>query len=824
MKLKTNFVLLAAYLVGISVILKRIEWLPLLAGFAVFTLGEKIGNDIKNLLYIVIALIPFPAFLYIFLIYLPFSAFGIILGNSGFTKRYLFGFSMSILATLLLYTISMFLKFPLNVFTILLVLYLPALAMLWMAYKKKALGFMKVEGDDFRIIIVSLLLLFFVANVMLADDKLFVSNGTYFYSKYYTIVKSVEKYSEFPFYSPNSAQGEQLFLVDSPAMFSHIAFLKVIISWISPVLFYNYISAFILFLTILGASLLIRECIKNINPYLAALGGCAIGLSFIFIQFLESFKHFFAHPFGFLVFALVLANPRSVKDMIVITTLVIVAFLVHAPQSIAIFLMAVLLFAIMQFSRESIARNFGEATNYLSKNKFKAAAVFFAMILVPLFYIIPALYYSEFMRQNDTSVGIQGIYSYLKGFFTTENPVSIKYPDLRRNDDKKMGLFISAFGMLALLYSLLNIKKPHFRKAGIFAFAFFIGAFVSAVIVNLPVINNMEYGTRTLPYELVLLVIAICAAISSFDSKIMKIALASLFLVGFVHSLPFVKSNLGNIHNESFIGGQSYKNEIEFMKNLPNDGRVITYGHFANAVDAGLHSLTDKYLSRYEFKQMDFSRTVYDKIHTTYSWGDLETLQKLSDAEFANYLLKGGYKYMFLNVCHPSGNMAAKKIYPNFSYPIYQNQCNVFLVVNNSNYAEKVNVVSEKEELEMKGNPNGHLYVSVNEKYKYGNGAEVKNPGPLSFERPQPSLVEIKGDFKDGEWVVFKEQYFPRWKASISGKELEVVPSGNDLILIRAAEGNRIILQNKLLHIEKISGFLSSAGIILFLVFLMLMV
>ena len=828
MKLKINFILLVVYLIGISFILKKVEWLPLLIAFAIFAFGEKISNDIKNLLYIIAALIPFLPFLYIFLIYLPFSAFGIVFGNSGFIKRYLFGFSVSIFATLLLYAISMFFNFPLNIFTIFIVFYAPAFAMLWIAYKKKNLGFFRVEPDDYKIIMVSLLLLFFVANVMLTDSTLFMSNGTYFYSKYYTIVKSIEKDNSFPFYSPNSAQGEQLFLVDSPAMFSHIAFVKIILSWLNPVLFYNYISSFILFLAILGASLLIRECAKGVNPYLAAFGSCAIGLSFIFVQFLESFKHFFAHPIGFLIFALVLANPRNAKEITIIASLLILAFLVHAPQSIAIFITAFLLFAIIQFRENSFIRNFNEANGYLPKNKLKVAAVFFAMLLIPLFYIIPALYYSEFMRHTDVKISdyAPNIAAYIKGFFASENPISAKYPDIRRIDDKKIGLFISAFGMLALFYSALNMRKPHFRNANIFALAFLLSAFLSALIVNFPFINNMEYGTRTLPYELVLFIILICAAISSFNSNMVKIALTAVFLIGFVHSLPFVNANLSNIHGESFIGAQSYKNEIEFVKRLPTDGRIITYGHFANAVDAGLNALTDRYLSRYEFKQIDFSRTVYDKIHTTNSWGSPEALDKLSDIEFANYLRIGGYKYMFLNVCHPSGSLAAKKVYPNFSYPIYQNQCMVFLAVNGSNYAEKVNVVSEEESLEKKNKPDGYLYASINERYEYAQslGAKVKNPEPLSLERPEPSLAIIKGNFKNDDWVVFKEQYFPRWKAYIGGKEVPVMATNNDLILIKASEGDKITLKNSLLPIEKISGFLSSLGILLFLIFLIFMV
>ena len=46
--------------------------------------------------------------------------------------------------------------------------------------------------------------------------------------------------------------------------------------------------------------------------------------------------------------------------------------------------------------------------------------------------------------------------------------------------------------------------------------------------------------------------------------------------------------------------GLVYSQELEFIKNLPNDGRILTYGLFNNAVDFGGNYLTKKYFSRDE--------------------------------------------------------------------------------------------------------------------------------------------------------------------------------------------------------------------------------
>ena len=832
MKLKLNLVFLIGYLVVLSFILKKILYIPLGLAFLLFLLDKKINEETRNMAYVIAALTPFPPILFIFLAYIPFSSFGFVLENSGFIKRYLFGFAVSVFSALMIYTLLMFFSLPLNIFTIFLAFYAPAVLMIYRQYKRKNIkNIFSIENNSYKIIMICLLFLFFAANVMLVNDKLFMSNGTYFYSKYNVVIKDIKEYNAFPFYSPNSAQGEQLFLLDVPALFGHIAFIKSFFPFTGPVLFWNAYSVFILLITMLGASVFISKIISGKNDvvsvYITALGSAAIVLSFMHIQLLESIKHFFALPIGFLMFALAL-NARKIFDLLIIAALQVLAFLVHPAQSVGIFLVSFFLFLLMQLGKGSMLRNFAIIKEELAKNKFKIIALLIIIFLMPLFYIVPALYYSDFMRGSYSPLNQYpgNAVSYVRDFFEN-NPISVKYPDLHRNDDRKIGLFFSAFGLVALFYSLLNFRNHDFKKANLFVLAFFLSLLVSSVIVNFSFISNMEYGQRMWIYEMTLLVVAISAMINSFRANAVRWVLLLVLLSGFLHSLPYVKTNLANIHNESFIGGQAYRQEIVFIKKLPADGRIITYGHFANAVDAGLNALTDRYLSRYEFKQFDTSRTVYEKIHTSNSWGANENLDKLSDLEFANYLRTGGYKYLFLNVCHPIGVKVANKVFPNFSYPIYQNQCNVILVLNNSNYAEKVNVVNLEEENTMKSKENGYFYVSINKNIKRYNAedyvkgyAKIKNPEPLSFERPTPSVVEINGDFKDGGFVVFKEQYFPRWKAYMNGKEVPVLSTNNDLILMKTAEGNQILLKNALLPAEKISGFLSSLGIIAFIVFL----
>jgi len=838
MKLKLNGILLIAYLIAISFVTKRIEFIAIGAALLLFIFDNKIKEELKNLLYILVALIPFPPFLALFLIYLPFSSFGLVFTNANFIKRYIFGFAMAVFSTLLIYILSIVINISLNPILIFIIIYAPVILMVLKLYKKKNLSkIINVESNSYKIILISLFFLFLVASVLLTDNTLFQSNGTYFYSKYNTIVKSVEQGFTFPHYSPQSSQGEQLFLVDSPAFFSHTAFIKSIMPWMNPVLFFNYYSLFILFLTILGVSLLIREILSgkkfDSTVYTIALGSNVVILSFVFVQYLESVKQFFAHSIGFLIFAIILSNPKKVEEWLLIAPLILLSLTIHPPQTLGIILVSIFLFLFVQMDKQSILRNLSPLKHYLQKNKLKIFVLLSIIALIPMFYIIPIQSYSEFMRQGGTSNYVANSISYVTSLFTTHNPLSIHYPDVRRIDDKQIGFFISAFGLLALVYSLFNIRKSYFKKANIFTFAYFLNILASAIIINIPQVSNMEYGNRTLiPYMLVLLVVLISVVINSFNNKIARWVLLAVLLGGFIHAIPFVKENLSNIHQESFIGAQSYKSDIDFIKTLPIDGRIITYGHFANAVDAGLSTLTDRYLSKFEFKQIDTTKTVYNKIHSAHSWGDTPNLDIMSNVELANYLRVGGYKYIFANICHPIGVKISNKLFPDFIFPIYQNpenQCNVIFSVNGTNYAEKVNIDTEETEIRLK-EKGKYYYVSINDEFDY-DGIEIAeqseliaNPEPVAVERLDFSTVVLRGNFENNDFVVFKEQYFPRWKAYMDDKEVPVLSTDNYLLLIQTTEGNEILLKNTLQNFERVSALVSFLAIIALLLFLILII
>ena len=84
----------------------------------------------------------------------------------------------------------------------------------------------------------------------------------------------------------------------------------------------------------------------------------------------------------------------------------------------------------------------------------------------------------------------------------------------------------------------------------------------------------------------------------------------------------------------------------------------------------------------------------------------------------------------------------------------------------------------------------------------------------LFRSRSLPTKVRIIGNFEDNEWVVFKEQYFSRWKAFMNGKEIPVYASNNELILINTIKGDTIMLEYSILSKERLIGILSFIGLL----------
>lgn len=832
---KLNHILLAVYVVLLSVLLKKILYLPLLFALALVIFDRYIPENVKNLLYVAVALVPFPSMLAIFLFYIPFAVYGLAFENSNFIKRYLFGYSLSIFSAAFVYIFSILTDIRISLAFLIFAYYLPVAAIAFKVLRKdksRLLSAFRIEAKELAVLIVSLLFLFFVAGQIINSENMYASNGTYLYTKFFSVLNGIKKFNEVPQYDPMIGMGEQLFLTDTPAFFSNFASINILLSWISPVLFFNSITAFVLWLSILGAWLLIYELINKKEDYvsyiIAVVGAMSIVLSFTILQLFESFKMSSTFPLGFLALSMVFSFGRPVELLSIISVLS-AAFIIHPTKSTGIILIAGFSFILAVFSSNPKEKILG-AFAYCKKNKLILISVALIFILLPLFYLFPGYYYKSYAREGHfPKLSELHPSYYIKDFLFNKdtNPLSVKYPDLRRIDEKKFGFFFTFFGIASMIFTLVNFKKSNYRKAAIFSAAYLLHFIVSAFINNIPPFAQAEYGYRTaLPFLLVVLAACISAVFASFNNRLLRISLLIVFFGAFLHASYYAKENLKFIHSESVIAGETFSSEINFIKQLPTDGRFISYGFYSNAIDMAFAALTEHPFSRYGYLQWDFTDNLYDKLKTMNSFGTVEVLNQFSGAELSNYLRLGGFKYVFLNICHPVGDLAAKKLYPRYSSAIYQNpnaQCFVMLSVNSTNYAEKVHVLENVNESEY-NEENGYWHVTFNRNRKihnfnlepYMNDIKGKpdKPTPLKFNRISPTKVEINGDFKNGDWVVFKEEYFPRWKAYMDGKEIPLLATNYRMMLMRANEGNKITLVYEMQRAEKIATFMSLPAVL----------
>src|SRR3989338_3984581 len=297
MKIKLNDLLIVIYLILLSLVLKEFLYVPLGIAVLVFLLGSRLEPGIKNLIYISIATLPFIPFFVFFVFYIPFLVFGTVLENPTFIKRYVLGFAITHVVRLVVYYPNV-LGVPMGAYFILAVL----------------AAFLSIT--------------------------------------YYVFIrkKTIESYGFFQQYDPGTGMGEQLFLTDSPLHFTKdILVMSTILlkNWFSALLIYNSHSMFILWMTILGAAILLKQLLsmngKNnsrYTVYFIILGSLAIGLSFQFVRILESLKSFSAHPINLLLFAMILSKPKKAAEWFIIGYLLVLTYMVHVIQAIGVWVFA----------------------------------------------------------------------------------------------------------------------------------------------------------------------------------------------------------------------------------------------------------------------------------------------------------------------------------------------------------------------------------------------------------------------------------------------------------------------------------------------------
>src|SRR3989338_8929213 len=159
MKVKLNDILIIAYLILLSAVLKEILYIPLGIAALVFLLGQKLEPGIKNLIYISVATLPFPPFFVFFIFYIPFLLFGTVLENPTFIKRYVLGFAVTHILRLVVYYPNV-LGVKIGAYFIMAILAVFLSIAYYVFIRKKGTeslkGVFSVNSEDYKILLVTL--------------------------------------------------------------------------------------------------------------------------------------------------------------------------------------------------------------------------------------------------------------------------------------------------------------------------------------------------------------------------------------------------------------------------------------------------------------------------------------------------------------------------------------------------------------------------------------------------------------------------------------------------------------------------------------------
>lgn len=830
MKLRILQIFAVAYIILIFLLAKTFSAIPII--FFAIALGidffTNLGNGVKNLLYFLSALSAFFPVFSIFLVYLPFSVFGMLLAKRGFIRSYVLGFAISFIPSILIYLISTYLSIPLTFWAILLIyLILPISA--FIILRNKAVESLELDSKEGLILFIALISTTIVAIGIVDNESLFIANGARVFATMQYGINGLASNGLIPTYNPGIGQGEATFLWDSPARAAQSIVENFILGFIPPILFFNAHSFFILLLHVLSLSILFESILgqNNENTALNALAISAvavlIGLNFYFLQKLESLKFFTAFPIAYLLISLIIDNPKKFNEFLVMIFISSIIITVHSGYGVGVIILSASMFIIRKIyylkNRDELKQLYG----YLPNNKLMLILALIAVILLPIFYFSGGVIYKGFLMNQSSLTEIlksgafkSSIASFYSSFAHDDlSIISLRYPDVQRLDDHVAGPLVSIFGIASFAILIILYKLKSAENFRVYAFGYIL-YLVIASLINFYSINFSILRTNA-PYLLILLGVSIIAFLGLFNSKLTKSILVAAVFVGFIYSAPYAIQNINNVHKEMFMSGTVYQSELEFIRQLPIDGRIMTYGVFNNVIDFGSNQLTGRYFAREEHEELRYhNRNIYFKVHGPQSFGQEEYVLKEPKEYISNLLRLGGYKYVFMNICHPMGNFIVNKIYPDYSSPIYQNQCLTFFVMNKTNYAEKVDLAENLSD-ETYNRKDGYKYTAISKNYNYELSnfkftSDPKEPEPLQFERVSATKVKIFGEFSDNEWVLFKERYWPRWKAYIGGKEAQIFSDEHEQILIRTIKGNGIVMEYLVLPIEKIFGILSIIG------------
>lgn len=540
---------------------------------------------------------------------------------------------------------------------------------------------------------------------------------------------------------------------------------------------FNFLYLAVLILFSFGGYLLFKHVFgSELFALLGALNLMSVPQLIFLALFSGTFKLYFAY--AAVPFALYLCL-KCVKEKIPPSVFALVfAYVLFAHTSPLVFLL--LFFALSATAGIALQK-----ASICGRCKFLFVALS-QLLLIGSFFIYGILYFKDYSSVEDfVFFGHE-----LSGFVSETVDAFTKSPSIDgdANFGRLMGGYVLIGGVSSLVLLFSGGRKRKFLCGAWFPFvASFVVSFIMLWLLarSIPQVGASVVDFGRLSPLLVLFFIAIMlstakvAEVSKKYGRYLK-AIVVLLLLVLLRSNASISEERGVEYVTEHFVYNNYLNKDWFLSMLPE--RVITYGTYGTSLHPGLsiaYGLSTNGMGYVQGQHTD----IYLKRLTTANpdW-------TIPPAETVNDTLKllrlTNTRTVWINACFAGGRNALKRLVSGSDLPVIRrNRCEYVLFLNTTRVESAAAPITEGNYLSLERMPVKSSSISPEEM--------VIEPGKL-------------------EYLLVKEEYFPRWRAFQAGYgEIPVEASDLGMIAIRNMNGNTIVLKYDLLPFEKILVLIS---------------
>jgi hypothetical protein len=397
-------------------------------------------------------------------------------------------------------------------------------------------------------------------------------------------------------------------------------------------------------------------------------------------------------------------------------------------------------------------------------------------------------------------------------------------------------LFFEILAVMGIVYCIATIKKNETSRI---LFSIFSAVMILYVLFLIP--GTSEIAKKWLPTGLylskiygMLLILYIPFAFHLLKNKVVKYIVFLLFVGIVVVNIIDVSEFSKEIITET-IQNNNIPQITDKLK-YSEYGKFLIYGIYTTTVEPAFQILSGKPMIGLGTQLATNTMIVY-KLRLMDGSGRLLE-QNLNQNYYVNIMKHGFVKYVFIFRCdgYRQGAITEqflqsklKLIY--YDQP-YEKSCLTLYEVPDSNFVEKTKIAkinvpentfySINDAWKVSGFKNPEDYNEITPDITINFDSDLSNftkPEVLRYKINNDEEMKIYGDFSDGDWIIIKQDYFPRFHAYENGKELEIKEQNLGMILIKATKGNEIIYKYESFRFEIILAIMSSFVVLLIFLF-----